>query len=141
MDREIYWIEKLKAKENGYNATIGGKGIVGLKRTSEHCKHLSEALKGRISPMKNKRFTDEHKKKISNALKGNHNSGYGANNHASRAVRSKTTGKIYACASDAGRENGSKSAYPCVNILKCCKGQKASAFGQQWEFYYGDLLS
>lgn len=134
-EREIYWIGKLNTREVGYNTTIGGRGIVGLERTSEHCQHISESLKGRVSSMKGRKFTEEHRKKIALALTGNKNTGCGAKNHASRAVRSKTTGKIYECAADAGRDSGCKGKYPSSNILLCCKGQKQKAYGQEWEFY------
>ena len=134
-EREIFWIKELKANSTGYNSTIGGRGIIGLERTPEHCQHISESLKGRISPMKGRKFSAKHRDRIAKALKGNHNSGFGAQNHASRAVRSITTGKIYECAADAGRDSGCKGNYPSSNILMCCKGHKATAYGQKWEFY------
>lgn len=47
----------------------------GIKKPNNlRIKNFSKKVKGRVSPMKGKKFTDEHKKKISEKLKGNKNS-------------------------------------------------------------------
>ena len=133
--KEMQWIKKLNAFTEGYNDTIGGRGIVGKARTPEHCKHLSESLKGRVSPMKGKHFSDEHKSKISKAMMGNTNTPFGGKNHSAKPVRSITTGMVFDCAADAGRYYGSKSKdTPGGTINACCNGRREFAFGQQWEY-------
>lgn len=78
---EKYFIAKLRSKRPmGYNCTDGGEGIVGLKRTPEHCKKISAALKGIprssearmkiLQAHKGKPFSPEHKAKIGATLYG-----------------------------------------------------------------------
>ena len=62
-DLEIYYINKLKSFEKGYNLTEGGGGMTNYVITEEHRKNLSESHKG-YKP------TDEHRKRISEALMG-----------------------------------------------------------------------
>lgn len=50
------------------NMTNGGQGTLGIKRTEEHKKILSERMKGKTLSLGLKR-TEEHKKKISVSLK------------------------------------------------------------------------
>lgn len=132
-NKEIEWIEKTNAYSYGYNQTIGGSGAKGFVKTPEQCRKLSESLKGRVSPMKGKRFTEEHRRKISEKLMGNKNSGVGKYNHESVSVRSKTTGIVYESASAAGLAVGG-SVGCCSNILNCCKGNRRIAYGQEWEY-------
>jgi group I intron endonuclease len=134
-EKEKYWINKLNSINKGYNSAVGGSGIVLPVRTPEHNRHISEALKGRVSPMKDKKFTAEHKMKISKALKGNTNAGFGKDNHASKPVRSITTGIEYECANQAGILCGSKAKdTPGANITACCNKRRQFAFGQKWEY-------
>ena len=44
--------------------------MTGRIRSEEHCKHLSESLKGRAATNKGKPMSDKQKKKISETLKG-----------------------------------------------------------------------
>ena len=64
-EREIYYIEKYKSYDNkfGYNLSTGGNGSRGYKWDEESKIRLSEALKGR-------KLTVEHCKKISERMKG-----------------------------------------------------------------------
>lgn len=63
---EKFYIKKYKARENGYNLTDGGDGVIGItgmKRSDETKKKLSNSHKGKL-------FSDEHKNKLSVAHKG-----------------------------------------------------------------------
>lgn len=131
-EREIYWVGELGTFGSGYNRTPGGE-LAG-KRSPETCQRMSYALKGRVSPMKGKHFSEDHRKKISEKLKGNHNSGYGADNHASKPVVCIDTGMRFSCAAEAGRYYGSKSKTPGVNIRKVCVGERSAALGHRWAF-------
>jgi group I intron endonuclease len=63
LQREIYWIEKMKTLQpNGYNLTIGGEGCIGYKHT--------ENTKQKFSLRK---ISDDHKQKIRNSQIGNKN--------------------------------------------------------------------
>lgn len=70
---ECYYIEKYDSYYNGYNSTFGGEGLKGLIRTPEHCKHLSEAKKGKVPYYP----TDEQRKIRSENFKGDKNPMYG----------------------------------------------------------------
>lgn len=82
---EKFYIKKYNARENGYNLTDGGDGVVGIKfgpMTEEHKQKLSEAQKryckehGNQNAGKHHTFgsMDEvHKQKISKALMNNTN--------------------------------------------------------------------
>lgn len=43
--REMFWIEKLETKRYGYNSTDGGDGVLGLARTDEERKLMSDRMK------------------------------------------------------------------------------------------------
>lgn len=60
-------VELISRYTPSYNMTTGGDGVVGMKRdfTDEHCRHLSESLKG-------KPFSEEHRKRLSDSAKGKH---------------------------------------------------------------------
>ena len=98
-EREKWWIAHLDTYRYGFNKTRGGHSSG--KRSMEARMHLSAALKGRVGAMTGKHFSEEHRRKISEKLKGNHNSGYGADNHASRPVVCLDTGMWFACSADA----------------------------------------
>jgi group I intron endonuclease len=65
VEREIYWIKKLNSADenNGYNLLIDTPSPWYGKRSKEHCRKISEALKG-------KHHSEETKKKQSEARKG-----------------------------------------------------------------------
>lgn len=54
---EIYYIGLYDSYRNGYNCTIGGDGVTGVKLTREQIAKISIANKG-------KKLTEEHKRKI-----------------------------------------------------------------------------
>jgi group I intron endonuclease len=59
--------------KNGYNMTIGGKGVSGIYRSDEQRSKISLRFKGKIGPNKGRKFPPEFSKKISEAKKGNTN--------------------------------------------------------------------
>lgn len=66
----------------GYNMTRGGDGggLLGRIFTNEHCKNISNALRG-------KKLSDEHRKKLSESKRGNKHPGYGK--HRSDVTKQK----------------------------------------------------
>lgn len=62
-EREIYWISYYDTYNNGYNMTLGGEGASGYKQTDEHKEKRRQANLGL-------KRTDEQKKNISDAHKG-----------------------------------------------------------------------
>lgn len=79
-ERERFWIAKLNCKTpNGYNLTDGGEGIVGLKKTPEHCAKIGSANKGKkrtpeqcakiSTAHKDKPLSNEHRAKIGASLR------------------------------------------------------------------------
>lgn len=59
-EREMFYIKKLNPN---YNSTLGGEGTLGLKRSQETIKKMSDSAKGR-------KVSEETKNKIRNKLKG-----------------------------------------------------------------------
>ena len=64
--REVYWIKKLNAKENGYNICGGGQG----QNHDDIKKRFSETKKGVNNGMFGRKHTDEVKKIVSEKNKG-----------------------------------------------------------------------
>ncbi len=60
---EMFYIDIYDSFKNGYNMTVGGDGVLGLKRSDKTKQKISAAKKG-------KRFSKEHKANISICLKG-----------------------------------------------------------------------
>ena len=58
-------IQKLKSnnREFGYNITIGGDGVAGVKHTKEWCEQHSKDIQGENNPMYGKTKCCQHKRK------------------------------------------------------------------------------
>lgn len=89
-------------------------------RTEEHCKHISESLKGNVpwnKGIKTGPLTEIQKAKFSEARKGNTNSIH-------KPVKNITTGEIYRSGAEAARAvNCSRNAiYDAINKNHPCKG-------------------
>ena len=70
---EEKFVNEFNSYEEGYNSTLGGKGVVGLKRDEKSMKKFSRSSMGRVSWNKGKKtgsLSKEHKEKISKKLKG-----------------------------------------------------------------------
>ena len=65
-------IQKLKSnnREFGYNITIGGDGVAGVKHTKEWCEQHSKDIQGENNPMYGKKHTEETLQKISASRTG-----------------------------------------------------------------------
>lgn len=68
LEREQHYLDQ--RPEYNISFTAGPKTRYGLKSSPEHRARMSQALKGRVSPMKGKKFTAEHKRKIGMANSG-----------------------------------------------------------------------
>ena len=94
-NKEVYYIEKYDSLNNGYNLTSGGEstkeysdeskqlmrearvdwhksnrnGFKGKTHTKEVRKQISEKLKGRVSPNKDKELSQTHRENLSKAQK------------------------------------------------------------------------
>lgn len=145
-NREIYWINKLKAldKNKGYNIASGGgnSNTLAGKDKEEISAIYKKIVSARIelwkekgNPRKGFKMSDEQKEKIRNSLTGEKNSNYGKNrpehskamkgfkNPRAKTVRCITTGEIFKCAIDGANKYNTTNS----NILKCCKGKQKSA--------------
>jgi group I intron endonuclease len=70
IEREQHYLDQ--RPEYNISFIAGPKTRYGLKSTPEHLANMSKALKGRISPMKGKKFTVEHKQRLSESNKNKH---------------------------------------------------------------------
>lgn len=150
---EIYYIGLYDSYNNGYNSTIGGDGVVGLKLTEEQIekvrkanlgKKLSKEHRIKIGRASSKwQNTEEGKIKMSSIRKGK------SNPNAIRVMVSARIRPIVQLSIDMEfiREfNNIKEAVTSIggktanaNIIKVCKGERATAYGYIWK-YKEDLL-
>jgi group I intron endonuclease len=124
---EIAYISKHKAfGENGYNFTMGGEGgLLGMPKTKETRRKISEANKGRLhtseekakvsNALKGRTFTDEHRKKIGEANKTSH----------IKSVLCVETGQVFKSLKEAGEFFKTHSS----NIGHACNGRQEKAKG------------
>lgn len=111
--RERYWIAKYKEEGNNLtNATDGGEGMLGHKRSLEAIRKTSEANIGR-------RHTDETKEIISQKAKLRPSPALGA-------VRSDET-RAKMSLSSKGRKKPVRTAEHCSNISKALTGKPKTA--------------
>lgn len=139
-EKERYYISYYNSSNNlyGYNLTLGGEGFLGMHRSEETKKKLSEALKGKYTKEKSYWYgkhipkkviekqiktkknpyhhTEEWKKNHSEKIKGE-------NNVKSRPVRCINTGKEFANAREAAEYYHADNS----RIHKCCKGIEKSS--------------
>lgn len=159
-EKERYYIELYNSNnpDYGYNLTKGGDGFLGMNRTEETKKKISNSLKGKytkeksywygknlpketiekIKETKRKKqyhHTEEWKKQHSEDLKG-------SNNPNSIPVICVETKKVFPCAVDGAKYYKTDNS----QISKCCKG-KAKTAGKHPEtgkklhwMYYNDYL-
>lgn len=67
---EPFFITEYNSYLTGYNSTVGGEGTVGLIRTSEHSRKISESKKGKSYYRPNYTHSKETRLKIGQANKG-----------------------------------------------------------------------
>lgn len=131
-DLEIAYISKHKAfGDNGYNFTMGGEGgLLGMQKSEETRRKISEANKGRphtpeekahlSNTLKGRIFTEEHKKKIGEANKVSH----------AKSVLCVETGQVFNSQKEAGRYFKTD----CSNIGHVCKGRQETAKGYHFTY-------
>lgn len=198
-NREIYYIEKLGAFDNGYNMTLGGEGtrgclhteeykkhmhdisvgkkfsedtlikmslskkgipqpetearkkgrkvvsekLKGRKHTEEHCKKLSESLKGKtpwnkgmkmpddyIHPMQGKHHSEDTKSKISKANSGKKRSKE-QKEKISKPIICIETGEIYLSITEAADKHG----VTIGAISRVLRGKSKTCCGLHWSYY------
>lgn len=150
IDRESYWIERLKAcdKEIGYNILKKGnlKGFKhseetkkklsrlgkGKKRSKETRERISEAQRG-LKKKRTKPMTEEHKRKIGDAHIGMKRSRDAIKNMSIPIIQMSKDGRFikeWIGASEAGRELG----LDISTITKCCKGKLSHHKGYRWMY-------
>lgn len=67
LPREQHYLD---ANISEYNISrLAGMTRLGLKSTPQHIARMKVGMKGRISPMKGRHFTDEHRRKLSESCK------------------------------------------------------------------------
>lgn len=138
---ERYYIKLYNTANSfyGYNLTLGGDGFLGMPRSEETKKKLSNSLKGKYTKEKSYWYgkhlprdviekqketkrknpyhhTEEWKDKHSKQLKG-------ANNVCSKPVRCINTGRVFSNAREAADYYHTDNS----RIHKCCKGIEKSS--------------
>lgn len=132
---------------NGYNMTDGGDGACGRRLSDEAKRRISEANKGKPSPMKNCFHTEEVKRKISKSkigrfcgednpnynnhkLVGENNPNYGNGFPIVQFDKNGVRIAEYRTSGDAEKETGVSQS----NIRRCCRGEIYSTGGFMWKF-------
>lgn len=151
---EISWIEALGTYENGYNATRGGDGVVGLKHSEETKRKMSESRKGERNPNFGKRFgfsktgwSDEAKEKLSekrvgdaNPFKGKHHSAEARNkigeattlNKSKPIVQVDKVTAVEVARYVSAKEASEKTGITYNKIAECARGLRKSHGGFRW---------
>ena len=144
-EREIYYIDFYKTLDRnmGYNLTSGGSN--NKNYSVETCEKISKALKGHeVSSETKKKVSENHAN-----VRGKNNPMYGKNhtqevkdkisriNKGRKSVKRNTTpvycvelNKTFEDAATAGKEFNIDSSA----ILKCCRGERKTCGGYQWNF-------
>lgn len=142
---EIYYIGLYDSYRNGYNCTIGGEGVTGVKLTEEQIdkvrkankgKRLSEEQKRKIGEVSRKwQNTIEGKIKMSNARKGKkHKKKHqGFESIKKKILKIDKCGNIIAeYSSIMEASNGDNSIRS--NISAVCRGKRLTAGGFIWKY-------
>lgn len=145
---EIYYIGLYDSYLNGYNSTIGGYGVVGLKLTPEQIEKVRKANLGKTIPIEQRRKasikikailnTSEMKTKLSNIRKGKPNpKAIKAMNESNcrPILQLSLSGKFikeFDSIKSAIQNLGIKAA--TSNISNVCKGKRNSAYGFKWKY-------
>lgn len=144
---EIYYIGLYDSYRNGYNCTIGGDGVTGVKLTKEQIAKVITANKG-------KKLTEEHKRKIGDKSKAWQNTEEGRakmskirkgrkHNKKHKVSESWVTHVLqydlkgnfigeYFSIVEAARAIGKESLKS--NISAVCRGIRATAGGYMWKY-------
>lgn len=145
---EIYYIGLYNSYNNGYNSTIGGDGVTGLKLTEEQIEKVRKANLGRKLSKEHKmkigvassrwQNTKENKIKMSSIRKGRSNPNAIEAMVSSRLrpiIQLSINGefiKEFSSIKEAVTSLGGKAAN--ANIIKVCKGERTTAYGYIWKY-------
>lgn len=140
---EIYYIGLYDSYRNGYNSTIGGDGVVGLKLTLEQIEKVRKANLGRTIPIEQRRKASikikallnepEMKKRMSIIRKGKPNPKAikaMSESNCKPILQLNLSGKFireFDSIKSAIQSLGIKAA--TSNISNVCKGKRNSAYG------------
>ena len=142
---ETYYIGLYDSYRNGYNCTIGGEGVTGVKLTEEQIakvieankgKHLSEETKRKIRESSKKwQNTVEGKLKMSNIRKGKkHKKKHqGFTSLKKKILQLDKYGKVIAEYDSIAEASKGNRSIRC-NISAVCKGRRKSAGGYIWKY-------
>ncbi len=151
VEREMIARLNTTDKDFGYNKATGGQGcVLGIKRSEETRRKMSESRKGNKNHFYGKHHTKESRRKLSESHKGqkcvwkgkklseehkrkikeNHAHLLGAQNVNSKKVMCIETGIIYDAINEASRETGICNE----SIGKVVRGQMQRAGGLHWKF-------
>lgn len=156
---EKYYIEKFDTYKNGYNATLGGEGNSGWEVSEETRKKRSQSLKGRkvsdkererlLSYVKNRVWTKEQRehqknimlnrdpsiqKKIADKLRGRKRDKdliMKAAAKRRKPILQYSLNGVFLKEHDGAICLGEQKE---ANIIACCKGKIASAYGYIWKY-------
>jgi len=150
--QEIFYINKYKCVQKGYNIRSGGNN---KKLAEETKKIMSESTKGVKNPMYGKTHTDEVKKRISELTKGVKNPMYGKT-HTDEVKKRISESKKGCKQSDEMKNKISKPVLQLdknsqfikewcsiidaekdlgiYHITTCCKGTQKTAGGYIWKY-------
>lgn len=121
-DRERYWIQKYDSYKNGYNETLGGKGMYGVK-------HKPESL----VKMKNRVVTTKTRQLISKAHKGKVISDEVRAKISKIVIQLDLDGNViaeYFGANEAARRTNSDFSKICM----VCRGCRKTHNGFKWQY-------
>lgn len=113
---EIYYIGLYDSYRNGYNSTIGGEGVVGLKLTLEQIEKVRKANLGRTIPIEQRRKASIKIKALLNEPE----------------MKKRMSIIRFDSIKSAIQSLGIKAA--TSNISNVCKGKRNSAYGFKWKY-------
>lgn len=140
-NREQYWINYYNSYNKGYNATLGGKS-----RLSNNYEEIVKTYNINLNIRETSNIMKCCKNTVSNALKSknikiNKKLTGNAFNPISINQIEITTNELmnkFDSLSEASKwlikNNKTKSKYSYINLIKCAKGIRKSAYGYKWIF-------
>lgn len=151
-ERERHWIRELGtfiAEGKGYNATLGGDGLLGYRHTDDAKRRMGEARRGQKNPNYGKRFgtavhgfSEDGMARLRDR-KGEKNPNYGRRYKLSVDTITKNFKQVRQLDLEENREIATYSsmleAEKATGVLRqgismCCRGIRRQAGGFNWEY-------